>query len=264
MSDTRAIQHLDETLPRSRFQFGEYISEGFDIWKRNAGLFIGFGLLFILMILVINLIPIIGTIAGSVLISPALMLGAYIVSHRTLENENPAFGQFFDGFQFAKEIIVAYLIMMVIYLILLIPFIFFMGTGMVTWYMEAMSDPMTASGMDPPDINLWGLLALIPMIYVGVCFYYVVHFIGFYKLTALDAIKYSFKYVNKHWFLVFLFLIVVGLIAMSGLIALVIGVFITITFMFPMLYSSFRGMTELDTYYGEDTDSNIIESLVEN
>lgn len=71
------------------------------------------------------------------------------------------------------------------------------------------------------------LLCLIPGIYLAVAWFFAVPLVIDRRMSFGEAMELSRKMVNKHWFLVFAFLLVYGLLSMAGLVACCIGVFVT-------------------------------------
>ena len=99
------------------FKIGDYVSRGLNIFKQNPGGFIGFVLLFFIISIVINLIPFLGFLLA-IVVSPPLSVGIAIASHKQESDGDMAFGNFFKGFDYIGQLIVAYIIMLVIYFIL--------------------------------------------------------------------------------------------------------------------------------------------------
>jgi len=70
-------------------------------------------------------------------------------------------------------------------------------------------------------------LCLIPGIYLAVAWFFSIPLVIDRRMNFWEAMEASRKLVNKHWFLVFAFLLVYGLLSMAGLIACCIGIFVT-------------------------------------
>jgi uncharacterized membrane protein len=70
-------------------------------------------------------------------------------------------------------------------------------------------------------------LCLIPGIYLAVAWYFGIFLIADQGIDFWSAMELSRKVVTKHWFMVFGFMLVMGLLAVSGLIACCIGVFVS-------------------------------------
>lgn len=71
------------------------------------------------------------------------------------------------------------------------------------------------------------LLCLLPGIYLSVSWIFGVPLVIDRNLAFWDALELSRKMVSKHWFMMFAFLLVVGLLSMCGLIACCVGVLVT-------------------------------------
>jgi hypothetical protein len=71
------------------------------------------------------------------------------------------------------------------------------------------------------------ILCVIPGIYLAVAWYFSIPLVIDKGLGFWEAMELSRKMVNKHWFLVFAFLLVYGLLAMAGIIACCIGILVT-------------------------------------
>jgi len=82
------------------FSIGELISEGLDLFKKGAGNYVAFTLVFLIISVILGLIPIIGTLA-SLLITPPLSAGFFIVTDKIKRNEAYTFSNFFDGYKLA-------------------------------------------------------------------------------------------------------------------------------------------------------------------
>lgn len=68
------------------FRFGDYFNSGMDIFKKNMGSFIGFGALVGGIIIVLSIIPYVGSLAGS-LLQTVFVAGIYIVANDIVRNQ---------------------------------------------------------------------------------------------------------------------------------------------------------------------------------
>jgi uncharacterized membrane protein len=91
------MKERTEQLIQSGYQpnVGEYFRRGWKIFEKNAGGFIAYVLLFILISAVSAFIPF-----APLLISGPLLAGFFIVSHRISKGEAHEFNTFFRGFDF--------------------------------------------------------------------------------------------------------------------------------------------------------------------
>ncbi|MBL0098849.1 MAG: hypothetical protein IPP49_01370 [Saprospiraceae bacterium] len=78
------------------FPIGNYFSRGWEIFKRNPGAYIGYTLIFILVSIVINMIPLLGMLIA-LIVNPALMVGTAIAAYKQEKHNDTEFGNFFKG-----------------------------------------------------------------------------------------------------------------------------------------------------------------------
>lgn len=71
------------------------------------------------------------------------------------------------------------------------------------------------------------LLCVIPGVYLAVSWIFALPLVIDRNLPFWDAMELSRKMVSKHWFIVFAFLLVAGLLAVCGVLACCVGVFVT-------------------------------------
>lgn len=257
MLKTGAVSHLEQARAKSTFRLGDYIDEGYNIWKKEAGSFIGIFLVSIVISLGLSLIPLLGALASSLFVSPCLTLGIFLAT-RTIDVDHHhfQFGDFFSGFDFISKVIVLNLIIFGIGFLLVLPFIIYGATSIAGLVEFDSTDPSTF----PFEIFTGGLLLfLIPIIYLSLLISYTIPMLGFYNLEPWEALKQSAKFIHKHWIMFFLFVLVIGLIALLGIFALIFGVIVTASMMNPMMYASFKDVTDLDTYLNPtDEDDTVI------
>jgi uncharacterized membrane protein len=84
------------------------------------------------------------------------------------------------------------------------------------------------------------VLCIVPGIYLAVAWYFSVPLVIDRQLPFWAAMELSRKVVSRHWFIVFGFLLVMGLVAASGIIACCVGVFVTIPIGFAALMYAYE------------------------
>ena len=72
------------------------------------------------------------------------------------------------------------------------------------------------------------LFCVLPGIYLSISWIFALPLVIDRNLPFWDAMELSRKVVSKHWFVVFAFLLVVGLLSMCGVIVCCVGIFVTI------------------------------------
>jgi uncharacterized membrane protein len=83
-------------------------------------------------------------------------------------------------------------------------------------------------------------LCIIPGIYLSVTWYFAIPLIIDRRMNFWEAMELSRKMVNKHWIIIFAFLIVYGLLALAGMIACCIGIFVTMPIGFAALMYAYE------------------------
>ncbi|MEM7657371.1 MAG: hypothetical protein AAF399_14650 [Bacteroidota bacterium] len=88
-----------------QFNFSEYLSRGWQLFTQQAGLLIGFTLVYFAIMLVAGFIPF-----GGVVIGPPLIAGFYLFIAKTAKGQEVSFGDFFQGFSNIGPLILVYFI----------------------------------------------------------------------------------------------------------------------------------------------------------
>lgn len=267
------------------FSATQYLGEGWDIYKQQAFSFIGFMFISFVITIFASFIPLIGPIANSLILGPALGVGYYIVADEIARNRFDDFGAFFKGFNKVLQLGLAALTMSIIFIIVMSPSIYSLySTGIIEWYMEAMQNPLAPPPMEDipsmftgTDFMIMGL-NFIPFLYLAISFTFAYLFIVFYDFTFWDAIETSRRVVTRNWFGVFkLFLLIFGILILFGfLVGLlsaiipVLGILLAVVgglaliLLSPVLacsiYAGFAGT--LGLHDGEEEDE-ILDHLVE-
>lgn len=257
LMSAEAKEHLDRVLPTSKFEFGEFFSAGFDLWKQGFWAFFGFGLLYMIITGVVGMIPYVGSVVTNLILAPILTGGAYVYCRNLRRDGIAEFESFFSLFNSPVNLIVAYFIYALIGILLCLPFLFSMGMEVY----EIWGTTEMINYFEFFDYSK--LLLLLPILFIILLFSYVVHFVVFYKLTAVDAVVYSVKFCLKHYVIVLLFFLVVYFVAMLGVLGLFIGIFFTFTMIYPMSFESFRLLTDLDGFNSSDEQQVVINQLIE-
>ncbi len=240
------------------FNFGDYISRGFELFQKNIGGFIGFTVLFLIIVMVASFIPVLGSFAVQLVLGPALTVGFYLVANKIDKNEECVFGDFFKGFDYVGQLALAALVMGLIMIACLLPMFAAIGfLGGFDWLINFEENIL--NGMEFPNFPFWAFVFVVPMIYLGVAWQWTNLFIAFYNMRFWDAMEISRKIITKQWFIIFLFAIVIGLIAGFGAIFFLVGMLVTIPMMMCAQYAAFADITQLL----EEEKADIVDHLVD-
>jgi uncharacterized membrane protein len=210
------INEKVERLATEGYQFNlsYYISEGYELFKRNVGGFILFILVFFAISLALAFIPILGSLA-SIIINSALIAGFYMAAKKIKNGETVEFGQFFDGFKLGAPIFLVGLISQLL-------------AGFAT------------------------LLLILPGIYLAVAYIFATLFVTFHKMDFWPAMEASRRVISKKWFSMFGFVLVLGLINLGGAIVLGIGMLVTIPITLCAIYVAFEEIVGTGTEETEE------------
>lgn len=186
-AETLAARYLARN---TTIDIGRCISRGINLVTSNLGLVVGSGLLAFAIAIGINVVPILGWIA-SFFVGPALVAGLYMILLKRLRGHEAVVGDLF---------------------------MFFNNTMLNLAMAGIVTGILVSIGM---------IFLILPGIYLAVSYIFTVPLIADKKLDFWPAMELSRKVVTKHWFSAFALIIVVGLIAALGVLALVIGIIVT-------------------------------------
>jgi uncharacterized membrane protein len=238
--------HIESAIENGyEFKIGDYFNKGLEMFKKNPGGYLGFAVIFMLIYFVINLIPFIGSLIN-IAVSPALAVGFAIAVHKQEKLGSDDFGNFFKGFDYLAQLLVANIIITLIYVVLVIPLIFMVGFSVITALASGDAETIMESSEQIASMGLGFLVVFLLFVYVSLSLRWTFFLIVFHKYDAVEAIKTSWKLVNKSWLMHFVFMLLFFIAMFAGVLALIIGVI----FVFPILmiadYAGYADITGLD------------------
>ncbi|SOE22090.1 hypothetical protein SAMN06298216_2533 [Spirosomataceae bacterium TFI 002] len=233
-------------------KIGEYLSKGFDIFKANAGGYIGYTVLYMILSSIINLIPFLNLFA-SILISPCLVFGFHLVSKSIhVDKVVPPFGEFFRGFDHFSKLILIALLSFLGYFIVALPIIITIGVSAFT-LQDANAKEIFDTLIGGPFFVV--VLTICGFIYLGVSWFFASLLAVYHNMSAWEALETSRKLITRNWFMMFVFLLLVGIIAVSGVILFIIGLVVTVPIALCYVFAAFEDIVGIP---GNDvTDYNI-------
>ncbi len=221
------------------FHFSDYLNRGFQLVGKQPGLFLGYTVIYLLILLVCQIIPLAGTI-GSLVAGPCLAVGFYLAASKAEKGELLEFGDFFKGFDFVGPLVLIAVLQMVLLVMTLIPFGAFLFLSIAPF--SSFDDGGGGVGM---LTVLLVVLFMVPVIYLAISWSLAPFLVVFHRMDAWPAMEASRKIVTSKWFSFFLFYIVVGFIMVAGAIALGIGLVYTIPAGMCMYYAAFKDVVGL-------------------
>jgi hypothetical protein len=236
------------------FKIGDYFNKGLEIFKKNPGGHLGYVLVFIVISSVTSFIPFLGTLIG-VVINPPLGVGFAIAAHKQEKSGSDEFGNFFRGFDYIAQLLVANIIKMIVYVIIALPLVFILGFSLISAFMTGDVDSIMESSSQIASMGLGFFVIFFIYIYVAVSLRWTNYLIVFHKYDAVEAIKTSWKLVNKNWFAHLGFGVLAFLALMGGVIALIVGIIFVIPIVAIADYAGFADIT------GLNQDNDIIDEI---
>jgi hypothetical protein len=197
---------------------GSCISRAWELTKSNFWLVVGTTFLVLLAQSAAGAIPILGYCAGPILEGP-LVGGLYWFYLKLARGQEAGVNDGFSGFssQFTQLMLASVVSTLLMYVWMLPAGIAFFVTGA-----QRRNDiPVLAFVL--------GLLALPVVLYLATAWVFTLPLMVDKKYGFWDAMNVSRRVVNRQWLSVFALLIVVGLLQIIGLIALCVGIFVTLT-----------------------------------
>ncbi|MCG8345252.1 MAG: hypothetical protein MI685_08875 [Chlorobiales bacterium] len=167
----------------------KYLKEGWEIFKSRAGEFIVFTVIIAVVTALFSKINFIGSLATTAVVPP-LYAGFIIVVFMLFKGQEVQFGDFFKGFNYFLPLFLASLVMSIL-------------------------------------ITLGMILLILPGIYLIVSYMFVSLLIVDYHMEFWQAMETSRKIVTKNWFSLFVLFLVLVVVNLLGLLALGIGLLVT-------------------------------------
>lgn len=206
VDEWEGVVKKDYTVNRS-----EYISRGWELFKENAGGFIGFSALTLFINIVLQFIPMLGFLVRTAIFAP-LVGGFYVVAFKMIKKQKAEFADFFKGFGFFLPLLLA---------------------GLLTGF-------FTIVGL---------ILLVIPGIYLAVSYMFTFLLIVDREIDFWQAMEISRKFVTKNFFSFFLFLLVLFLINVGGLLLFGVGLLVTIPLTLCAVAAAYDDLLGIETRY---------------
>lgn len=240
------------------FEFGDYLSEGWRLLSDNAGTFIAYTLVSLIITIICMIIPVVGWLALAFVVGPALFAGYFYMAQEADLTGNVEVSTGFKGFKQLGKIIPVWLLIGLITIISYLPYLAAVGPDIFSWFQEFRADPLDAS--DPPNGGIFGLLSLIPY-YFKISYLFAIPLVIFRDMDAWEAMEASRKIIGKKWFIFLAFYFLTSMMAGIGFILFFIGLFFTIALSFTPLYAAFEdivGTGNEEEDYEDDLDHLIV------
>ncbi len=193
LDEARFCGRCGQTRERLEVRPGDYLKAGWEVFKQYPGGFVGFSVLGLVAVAILNLITRAMSPFGfflSSLLAP-LWAGPFLVSAKLLQHQNVEFGDFFKGFNHFLPLFLLSLVSSIL-----------VGIGFI--------------------------LLIIPGVYLLVSYIFGTLLVLDRRLDFWPAMELSRKAVQENWFGYFAFLLVLAVINVAGLLLIGLGLLVTV------------------------------------
>lgn len=262
MNLNEKVQQL--TTEGYEFKFGKYLTDGFDYFKAQAGLFIGFFVVSFIIIMVASFIPLVGSIASSVL-SLTFLVGYYIVCSKIKQGQHVAFDDFFKSFASIGQITIIQLILLGFTLVILLPLLIFVFSVVFSGVFSAIKSGVFQEHLSNEELlalfNIDGLIPLFIITVILLMFMQTIYTFSaanshFFKVNAWQSMEASRKVIQHRFFHFFGLMLIIMLINILGVLCLLVGLLVTIPLSYTIMYSAFDDIMQPDNIQLESEDTS--------
>ena len=252
------MKNTDELLTNGYdFNMGKYMGDGWDLFKKAAGNYIGFTVVFFVLVMVLVFIPFVNLLVS---VFEYVLIAGFFIYSRNLLNGKAEFANFFEGFNSFGQIflfmVVLFLFTMpavVIFVLYLLPEGFM--TAAINGFPDAqsMAEEVLANFKENTGAIVFLYLAMIIYIlYLYISYSFALVLIVDRNMQFWDAMELSRKVIAKNFFSFFGMYVVLGLLVTIGVIVTCgLGMLIAIPYMYLVVFSAY------DNIMGPE-DNNIL------
>ncbi|HSF56100.1 MAG TPA: hypothetical protein VLA71_20260 [Algoriphagus sp.] len=198
------IQKLFQQYPE--FSIQESIIKGWELFKAQPLNSVAFTMLIFTIQLISTFYLKDFSLLISILISPPLSAGFFLVANRISRGVEVQFSNFFEGFSYWGIVIVTSLV-----------------SGIIIFF-----------GI---------LLLILPGIYLAVAFTFAIPFALFSGMDFWTSLELSLKLITKNWWKFFGFVIVLLVFNILGLLCFFVGILVTLPISYFAIYVVFEDLT---------------------
>ena len=243
------MKNTDELLTNGYdFNMGKYMADGWDLFKKGAGSYIGFTIVFFVIVMVLVFIPFVNLLLS--VFEYVLLSGIFIYS-RNLLNDKGEFGNFFEGFNSFGQIflyaIVLFLFTMpalVIFAIYLLPEGFAISAMNGFENAEYLAEEIMANFQENMGAIIFLYIAMmLYMMYLYISYSFTLILIVDRKMRFWDAMELSRKVIAKNFFSFFGMYIILGIMMFFGvLVTCGLGTVIAIPYINLVIFSAYNSI----------------------
>ena len=243
------MKNTDELLTNGYdFNMGKYMGDAWDLFKKGAGSYIGFTVVFFVIVMVLVFIPFVNLLVS--IFEYVLLSGIFIYS-RNLLSDKGEFSNFFEGFNSFGQIFLFALVLflftmpaLVVFIIYLIPDGFVNSAMNGFTDVEYLAEEFIAGIMENLGAIVFLYLAMILyMMYLYISYSFTIVLIVDRNMSFWDAMELSRKVIAKNFFSFFGMYILLGVLVSFGtIITCGLGMLIAIPYMNTVIFSAYNSI----------------------
>jgi hypothetical protein len=243
------MKNTDELLTNGYdFNMGKYMGDGWDLFKKGAGSYIGFTVVFFVIVMVLVFIPFVNLLVS--VFEYVLIAGIFIYS-RNLINGKGEFSNFFEGFNSFGQI---FLFMLVLFLFtmpaLIIFVIYLLPEGFMNSAINGFSDAeylaeeLIASFQENLGAIVFLYIAmLLYIMYLYISYSFTLILIVDRKMRFWDAMELSRKVIAKNFLSFFgMYILLWVMISFGVVITCGLGTLIAIPYINLVIFSAYNNI----------------------
>lgn len=245
--ETVSQNKIDDLIENGfSLRVSEYISGGFQMVKDNAGLFVGFTLLTLIINSIAGIVPF-----GAIAVSTPLAAGFFLAANKLNKGDQLDLSDFFKGFEYFGQLVVYTVLLVLLFAALAIP------VGLFIFTMIAFDFGGEGAFF---LVFMFGLAVFMGAAYMAISFMWAPHLIVFANKKAWESMEISHRIIKKDFWNFAGFGLLLGLINLAGLLCFGLGLLFTIPASACALYLAFEDVTDLKL---ENNDGYIESHLVD-
>lgn len=217
-----------------------WLGQSWDLYKKNFLIWIAYIIIAFIGMIILAIIPFIGSLAIS-LLTPVLLAGASYASHQSYKGNKVKFGDFFHGFKsrLSSLIGLAGIQIATVFVLIIIMIIPILLTGFVD-ISNIEKDPLSFLGQIMGIGLILLVLFFVFIILYGMAFLYAPTLILLNNVNTIDSIKLSFKACLSNILPLILFVITTTILSTLSIFTLGLALLILIPMYYIAFYLSYR------------------------
>lgn len=217
-----------------------FISEAWGLYKKAPIKWTLMSLLTFILVMVVSLVPVVGSLIGSILFIP-VFAGLYMGAEAITQGESLKFSHLFSGFKARGLKLIGFALVYSIFYILalVIPFIAMGAMDILPMMFGQQPDPETLGRMGGTFFMLM-LVVMAFMIPLMMAYWFAVPLITFQNDGVFEALGKSFKASLKNIWPMFIYGLMIMVWSLIAVIPVGLGLLILMPIMVISIYTSYR------------------------